>query len=137
MKKELKYLVIGILFGIVLVKSEVVSWFRIQEMFRFHSFHMYGVIGIAVLVGITSVQIIRRFHLHSLDGEPVDLTPKPFNKANFIGGVLFGLGWAMTGACPGPIYSLIGSGYLVFAVVLVSAVLGTFTYGVLKDRLPH
>lgn len=137
MKKELKYLFIGILFGIVLVKSEVVSWFRIQEMFRFQSFHMYGVIGVAVIVGIISVQLIKLRNIKSLDGRKIDLTPKPFTKANFIGGALFGLGWAMTGACPGPIYSLIGSGYLVFVVVLISAVLGTFTYGVLKDRLPH
>ncbi len=137
MKKELKYLFIGILFGIVMVKSEVVSWFRIQEMFRFQSFHMYGVIGVAVIVGIISVQLIKLRNIRSLDGRKIDLTPKPFTKANFMGGALFGLGWAMTGACPGPIYSLIGSGYLVFIVVLISAVLGTFTYGVLKDRLPH
>jgi len=137
MKKEFKYLLIGILFGIVLVKSEVVSWFRIQEMFRLQSFHMYGVIGVAVIVGIISVQIIKQMQIKSVDGKKIDLTPKPFSRANFIGGVLFGLGWALTGACPGPIYSLIGSGYLVFVVVLISAVLGTFTYGVLKDRLPH
>jgi len=137
MIKELKYLVIGILFGIVLVKSEVISWFRIQEMFRFQSFHMYGVIGVAVLVGIISVQLIKRFQIRSVNGEKIDLTPKTFTKGNIIGGVLFGLGWALTGACPGPIYSLIGSGYLVYAVVLLSAVLGVFTYGVLKDRLPH
>ena len=137
MKKELKYLFVGILFGIVLVKSEVVSWYRIQEMFRFQSFHMYGVIGVAVLVGIISVQLIKRLNIKSIDGKKIDLTPKPFTKANFIGGVIFGLGWAMTGACPGPIYSLIGSGYLVFVVVLLSAVLGTFAYGVIRDRLPH
>lgn len=137
MIKELKYLVIGILFGIVLVKSEVISWFRIQEMFRFQSFHMYGVIGVAVLVGIISVQLIKRFQIRSVNGEKIDLTPKTFTKGNIIGGVLFGLGWALTGACPGPIYSLIGSGYLVYAVVLLSAVLGVFAYGVLKDRLPH
>jgi uncharacterized membrane protein YedE/YeeE len=106
-------------------------------MFRFQSFHMYGVIGVAVIVGIISVQIIKHRNIKSLDGRKIDLTPKPFTKANFIGGVLFGLGWALAGACPGPIYSLIGSGYLVFVVVLISAVLGTFTYGVLKDRLPH
>jgi len=137
MKKELKYLFIGMLFGIVLVKSEVVSWFRIQEMFRFQAFHMYGVIGVAVMVGAISVQLIRRLDIRSTDGRKIDLTPKPFTKGNLIGGILFGLGWSMTGACPGPIYSLIGMGYLVFIVVLISAVLGTFVYGVLKDRLPH
>ena len=137
MKKELKYLFIGIVFGIVLIKSEVVSWYRIQEMFRFQSFHMYGVIGVAVIVGIISVQIIYRMNIKSVDGKRIDFTGKPFTKANFIGGAIFGLGWAMTGACPGPIYSLIGSGYLVFLVVLLSAVLGTITYGILKDKLPH
>jgi len=137
MKKDLKYLVIGIFFGIVLVKSEVVSWFRIQEMFRFHAFHMYGVIGVAVIVGAISILIIKNRKIKSVDGKKIDLTPKPFTKANFIGGTVFGLGWALTGACPGPIYSLIGSGYLVFVVVLISAILGTFTYGVLKEKLPH
>lgn len=137
MKKDLKYLLIGIFFGIALVKSEVVCWYRIQEMFRFQSFHMYGVIGVAVTVGIVSVQLIQRLRIKSLDGKKIDLTPKPFTRANFIGGVLFGLGWAMTGACPGPIYSLIGCGYMVFIIVLLSAVLGTFTYGIFKDRLPH
>ena len=137
MKKEFKYLLIGIFFGIVLVKSEVVSWFRIQEMFRFQSFHMYGVIGVAVIVGVISVQFIKSQKVKSMEGKKIDLTPKPFTKANFIGGVLFGLGWAMTGACPGPIYSLIGGGHLVFVVVLISALLGTYTYGVLKEKLPH
>ena len=137
MKKELKFLLIGIFFGMVLIKSEVVSWFRIQEMFRFQAFHMYGVIGAAVVVGIISVQLIKSRNIKSMEGKKIDLTPKPFTKANFIGGAIFGLGWAMTGACPGPIYSLVGSGYLVFVVVLVSAIFGTFTYGVLKDRLPH
>ena len=137
MMKEFKYLLIGVFFGLVLVKSEVVSWFRIQEMFRFESFHMYGVIGVAVITGIISVQLIRRFNISSMEGKKIDLTPKPLSKANFIGGIIFGLGWALTGACPGPIYALIGSGYLVFVVVLASAILGTFTYGVLKEKLPH
>lgn len=137
MNKEFRFLVIGIFFGIILVKSEVISWFRIQEMFRFQSFHMFGVIGMAVMVGVISVQLIKRFQIRTVSGQKIDLTPKTFTKGNIIGGLLFGLGWALTGACPGPIYALIGSGYLVFIVVLISAVLGVFTYGVLKEKLPH
>jgi hypothetical protein len=134
---QLKYLVIGILFGIVLVKSEVVSWFRIQEMFRFQSFHMYGVIGSAVVVGIISVLIIKRFKIKTIYGEPVQFHKKQFNKGQVIGGLLFGLGWAVTGACPGPIFAQIGTGATVAIVVLLSAVAGTWVYGKVRDKLPH
>lgn len=136
--KFIVHLILGIFFGIILTKSEVVSWFRIQEMFRFQSFHMYGVIGSAVVVGLVSVWLIRKFKLKTSSGEQVDLTPKPLMKVgNFVGGTIFGLGWAFTGACPGPIYSLIGYGYLVFIIVLVSAYAGVYTYGSLRNRLPH
>ncbi|HVT86710.1 MAG TPA: DUF6691 family protein [Chitinophagaceae bacterium] len=134
---NLKYLVAGILFGIILVKSEVVSWFRIQEMFRFQSFHMYGVIGSAIVVGFISIQLIKKFRIKSIHGEPIELHPKPFNKGQVIGGLLFGFGWALTGACPGPLYALVGSGALVIIVALGSAVAGTWVYGLLRDRLPH
>lgn len=133
-----KFLVLGMLFGFILVKSQVVSWYRIQEMFRFQSFHMYGVIGTAVLVSIVSVWLIKRFDIHALDGTPIKLAPKdPTYKRYIFGGTLFGLGWAMTGACPGPIAALIGGGYSVFLVVFASAILGTWAYGVLRKQLPH
>ena len=134
---NLKYIPVGIFFGIVFVKSEVVSWFRIQEMFRLASFHMYGIIGTAVVVATISTLIIKKFKIKTIQGEDVVFTERPFNKGNIIGGLLFGFGWALTGACPGPMYGLIGSGFLVFIVALASAVLGTYTYGVLRDKLPH
>ncbi len=132
-----KYLFLGMLFGIVLVKSEVISWYRIQEMFRLQSFHMYGVIGSAVLTGIISVQIIKRFNIKSIDGEKIDLPNKTFNKGQIFGGLIFGFGWAITGACPGPIFALIGSGFSVIIVTFLSAVAGTWVYGKFKERLPH
>jgi uncharacterized protein len=133
----MKYLLMGVVFGIVLVKSEVISWFRIQEMFRLQSFHMYGVIGSAVLTGIISVLIIRKFRIRSISGEEIILPGKKFSKGQIFGGLLFGFGWAITGACPGPLFALIGSGYSVIIVALASALLGTWSYGYLKDRLPH
>lgn len=133
----LKYLLLGIGFGIVLVKAEVISWFRIQEMFRFESFHMYGVIGTAVVVGAISVQIIKRFNIKSADGEAIRLDAKPFSKGQIYGGLLFGFGWALTGACPGPIYAQIGTGVTVFIITLLSALAGTWVYGLLRERLPH
>jgi len=135
--KNIRFLFLGILFGIILVKAEVISWFRIQEMFRFQSFHMYGNIILAIVVGVISVQLIKRFKVKTKQGEDVKIEPKQFTKGNIIGGFMFGIGWAMTGACPGPLYALVGSGMLIIAVVLLSAVLGTYMYGVLKDRLPH
>ena len=134
---NLKYIVVGVFFGIVFVKSEVVSWFRIQEMFRLDSFHMYGVIGTAVVVATISTFIIKKFNIKTLQGEDVVLAERTFHKGNIIGGLLFGFGWALTGACPGPMYGLIGSGFPVFIVALASAVLGTYAYGVFKSKLPH
>jgi len=134
---NLKYLILGILFGIVFVKAEIVSWFRIQEMFRLQSFHMYGVIGSAVLVGMLSVFIIKRFKIKSLSGEPITLQPKQFNKGQIYGGLLFGFGWALTGACPGPLFAQIGTGATVVAVTLLSAIAGTWFYGLIKEKLPH
>lgn len=134
---NLKYVLVGIFFGIVFVKGEVISWFRIQEMFRLSSFHMYGVIGTAVVVAAISTLIIKKFNIKTLQGEEVIFSERPFNKGNILGGLCFGLGWALTGACPGPMYGLIGSGFLVFIVALLSAVAGTYLYGVLQNKLPH
>jgi len=134
---NLKYLVAGILFGIILVKSEVISWFRIQEMFRLESFHMYGVIGSAVVTGIISILIIKKFNIKTIYGEKIKLYPKKFNKGQIFGGLIFGFGWALTGACPGPLFALIGTGALVIIVTLLSAIAGTWVYGLLRERLPH
>ena len=134
---NLKYLIVGMFFGIVFVKAEIVSWFRIQEMFRFTSFHMYGIIGTAVVVATISTFLIKRFKLKTLQGEEVIFTERPLNKGNVIGGLLFGLGWAMTGACPGPMYGLVGSGFSVFLVAIAAAIAGTYTYGLLREKLPH
>lgn len=133
------YLLIGIFFGIVLVKSEVVSWFRIQEMFRFESFHMYGIIGSAVVVAALSVQAIKRLNVKTLAGEPITISPKVWGKGYryWIGGIIFGLGWALLGACPGPMFALIGAGFPVILVALFSALLGTWTYAYLRPKLPH
>ncbi|MCU0335784.1 MAG: YeeE/YedE family protein [Chitinophagaceae bacterium] len=132
-----KYAVLGIAFGIVFVKAEIVSWLRIQEMFRLESFHMYGVIGSAVVVGLISVMLIKKLRIRSLDGEPIIFTPKQFNKGQIFGGLMFGFGWALTGACPGPLFAQIGSGALVVCVTLLSAIAGTWTYGKLREHLPH
>lgn len=132
-----KYLLAGILFGILLVKAEVISWFRIQEMFRLQSFHMFGVIGTAVVTGVLSIQLIKRFNIKTIEGDPIRIEDKKFNKGQIYGGLLFGFGWAVTGACPGPLFALIGSGATAVAVILLSAILGTWTYGLLRDRLPH
>jgi len=135
----MRYLLSGIFFGFVLIKSEVVSWFRIQEMFHFDSFHMYGVLGSAILVGALSVQIIKRLNLKDLEGNAMELKPKDnsLTKRYVLGGLIFGLGWALTGACPGPLYVLSGSGLLIMLVPLVAAVAGAWTYGLLKPKLPH
>ena len=133
----LRFLLLGTLFGIVLTKGEVISWFRIQEMFRFQSFHMYGVIGSAVITGIISVWIIKRFRLKSIDGDQITFPVKHFHKGQIFGGLLFGFGWALTGACPGPLFAQIGAGFSVVIVGLLSAIAGTWVYGVLQDKLPH
>jgi uncharacterized membrane protein YedE/YeeE len=134
---NLKYLVVGIFFGIVFVKAEIVSWFRIQEMFQLQSFFMYGVIGSAVAVGLISVQIIKKFNIKTIQGEKIEIQPKVFSKGQIYGGLLFGFGWAITGACPGPLFAQIGTGVTVIVVTLISAILGTWFYGLIKDKLPH
>lgn len=133
------YLIIGAFFGLLLVKSEAVSWFRIQEMFRFHSFHMYGIIGSAVVVAGISVQLIKRLGVRTFGGEPIVLPPKVWGKGvrYWLGGTVFGLGWALLGACPGPIFALIGSGITVMILALLSALLGTMVYAYLRPHLPH
>jgi hypothetical protein len=133
----LKYLIVGVLFGITFVKAEIISWFRIQEMFRLDSFHMYGVIGSAIVVGMISIQLIKRLNIKTLTGESVVLSDKVFNKGQIYGGLIFGLGWAMTGACPGPLFAQIGSGFMAVIVTLLSAIVGTWTYGYFREKLPH
>lgn len=138
MKKYTPFFALGIFFGIVLTKSEVISWYRIQEMFLFDSFHMYGVIGSAVVLGAIGTALIKKRKLKSIKGQVIEFTPKNQSTARYLfGGIIFGLGWAMVGACPGPIYTLIGYGYSVIVVVLLSAVAGTWVYGLLRSRLPH
>ena len=133
---NLKYLVVGVAFGIVFVKAEIISWFRIQEMFRLSSFHMYGVIGTAVVVGMISVFLIKRFGIKTISGEKIKIPNKTFSKGQIYGGLIFGCGWAMTGACPGPLFAQIGSGFSVVIVTLLSAIAGTWVYGLVKNKLP-
>jgi uncharacterized membrane protein YedE/YeeE len=135
--KNIKFLFIGVLFGILLVKSQVVSWFRIQEMFRLQAFHMYGIIGTAIIVAMLSILIIKHFKIKTINNEPIIIPDKKFHWGNVYGGLIFGLGWAITGACPGPLFAQIGSGFLVISITLLSAIAGTWFYGFIKDRLPH
>jgi len=132
-----KYLAAGTILGIIFVKAEVISWFRIQEMFRLQSFHMYGIIGSAVLVGMLSVGLIKAFKIKTVHGENITFTKKKFNKGQVYGGLLFGLGWGLTGACPGPLFAQIGTGATVVIVPLLSAVAGTWVYGRFRTQLPH
>jgi uncharacterized protein len=134
---NIKYLLVGAAFGILIVKTEVISWFRIQEMFRLQSFHMYGVIGSAVMTGIISVFIIKKFKIKTIYDEAIEFHSKSFNKGQVYGGLIFGLGWAITGACPGPLYAQIGTGATVIVVSLLSAIAGTWVYGKFRDKLPH
>lgn len=134
---NLKYLLVGLVFGILFVKAEVISWFRIQEMFRLQSFHMYGIIGSAVVVGMVSVWLIKRFEIKTIHGERITFTDKKFNKGQIYGGLLFGLGWGLTGACPGPMFAQIGIGATVVLVTLLSAIAGTWVYGRFRENLPH
>lgn len=138
MMKFIKFLLVGIFFGIILVKSEAVSWYRIFEMFKFQAFHMYGIIGSAVLLGIGFIWTLKRANIKSIEGEPIHLPPKQKSFARYIlGGSIFGLGWALAGACPGPMYVLLGTGVFSMIIVIAAAVLGTFVYGIVKSRLPH
>ena len=136
--KILKYILVGFVFGIVLTKSEAVSWYRIYEMFQFQSFHMYGIIMTAIAVGATGIQIIKRNNLKNIKGQPISIAEKEKGTFRYwIGGLIFGLGWGLVGACPGPIFILIGAGFMSVGLILIGALLGTFVYGVLKDKLPH
>jgi uncharacterized membrane protein YedE/YeeE len=136
--KYAKYILVGIVFGITLTKAEVISWFRIYEMFKFQSFHMYGVIGSAVILGIIFVQLIKRNQMKSTEGEQITFNPKNMSIPRYLfGGIIFGLGWALTGACPGPMFILVGNGFLVMLVAIASGILGTFVYGKLRSKLPH
>ena len=134
---NLKYAAVGILFGVVFIKAEIVSWFRIQEMFRLESFHMYGVIGTAVVIGALSVFLIKTLKIKTIHGETITFQDKTFNKGQIIGGLIFGFGWAMTGACPGPLFAQIGSGAIAVSATLLSAIVGTWVYGYMRERLPH
>ncbi len=136
--KFIKFLIVGILFGIIMSKSEVISWYRIYEMFRFESFHMYGIIGSAVVLGALATWVIKKYKLRNLDGEQITFSDKQKSIPRYlIGGTLFGLGWAMTGACPGPMFVLLGKGVWSVGIIVISATFGTFLYGLLRSKLPH
>lgn len=136
--KLIKFLLLGIVFGIIMTKSEAVSWYRIQEMFRFQAFHMYGIIGTAVTLGVLGVAAIKKFGLRDFQGNPIIFYPKEKAVIRYLaGGTIFGLGWALTGSCPGPVVVNIGYGYMAMIIVFFFAVAGTYLYGIFKDRLPH
>ena len=136
--RQIIFLFIGILFGIVMFKSEAASWFRIYEMFQFQSFHMYGIIGSALFLGVIGVQIIKRKNLKSFFGQRITFIPKEKSFSRYMyGGIIFGLGWALAGACPGPIFTLIGAGFMPILIVFAGSLLGTFIYGLLRKKLPH
>lgn len=134
---NIRFLIAGFFFGMILIKAEVLSWFRIQEMFRFQSFHMYGIMISAIITGMISIFVIKKINARSLNKEQISIKPKSFHKGYFFGGLLFGCGWAITGACPGPLFAQIGSGATVVIVTLISALAGTWTYGLLREKLPH
>ncbi len=136
--KFIKFLLLGIVFGVVMAKSEAISWFRIQEMFRFQAFHMYGIIGTAVILGVIGVALIKKFNIRDFHGNPILFHPKDKSITRYLaGGIIFGLGWALSGACPGPMVVNIGYGFLTMGIVFLFAIVGTYLYGVLKDKLPH
>ena len=136
--KFLKFLILGALFGITLAKAEIISWYRIYEMFRFDSFHMYGVIGSAVILGVIIVQLVKRSNMKSMYGDEIKIAPKDMSIPRYLlGGIFFGLGWALVGACPGPMFILLGYGYWTIILVIAGAILGTLVYGMLRSRLPH
>jgi uncharacterized protein len=136
--KTLKYLIVGFIFGIVLTKSEAVSWYRIYEMFSFQSFHMFGIISVAIATGITGILLIKKYKINNIQGTPISIADKEKGTFRYwIGGLFFGLGWALVGACPGPIFILLGAGFMPLILVLLGALLGTFIYGIIKDKIPH
>jgi uncharacterized membrane protein YedE/YeeE len=136
--KNLSFLVVGIFFGIIMTKSEAISWFRIHEMFRFESFHMYGIIGVAVIMGAMGIYLMKRFNVTTWEGSTVDLKTLPLNYTrHIVAGSIFGLGWALVGACPGPMFILFAQGYWIIGLTIVGALLGTFTYGAVRNKLPH
>jgi len=135
--KYIKFLLVGAFFGIILVKTEAISWFRIQEMFRFQSFHMYGILGSSVLIGMVSIKLIKRYNIKAINGEPIKIADKKYNHGTLIGGTIFGLGWAMTGACPGPLFAQAGMGVTVMILAILSATFGTYIYSFFRPRLPH
>jgi len=136
--KYIKFFLVGILFGIVMSKAEIISWYRIYEMFKFQSFHMYGIIGSAVMLGMLSMFFFRKKMVKTFEGRDIHIEPKKKGLSrNLMGGILFGLGWALAGACPGPMFVLIGKGVVSILIVIFGATLGAFLYGLLKDRLPH
>lgn len=135
--KNIPFLILGTLFGIILTKAQVVSWYKIFEMFQFDSFHLYGVIGSAVMVGAISIALIKKTNMKNTLGEVINIADKKFHKGGIYGGILFGMGWAMIGICPGTLYALLGHGFLIMAVVLLSVLTGTWTYSLLREKLPH
>lgn len=136
--KSIRFILVGFVFGIVLTKAEAVSWYRIYEMFQFQSFHMFGIIMVAIATGVVGIQLIKKFQVKSTDGVPIQIADKEKGSFRYwIGGLIFGLGWALAGACPGPIFILIGAGFWPVLLVLAGALLGTFLYGLIKDQLPH
>ena len=136
--KLLKFILVGFLFGVVLTKAEAISWYRIYEMFMFQSFHMYGIIGVAIITGVCGIKVIKKREIKDYEGQPIEILSKDKGYTRYIvGGFMFGLGWALVGACPGPIFILLGSGFLSVGLILIGAVFGTFLYGVIKDKLPH
>ena len=136
--KSIFYVIVGLFFGVVLYKSEAASWFRIYEMFQFDSFHMYGIIGSTVVLGVIGIQWIKRKEVKAVDGNPIQIAAKDKGIVRYlVGGTLFGLGWALAGACPGPMFVLAGAGYIPILVVIASAIAGTFVYGLLRNKLPH
>ena len=136
--KKLKFILTGLVFGVIMAKSEAISWYRIQEMFRFQSFHMYGIMSTAVTLGILGVYLIKKFDIKDSQGNAIVFHDKDKSIAKYlIGGVIFGLGWALTGACPGPMFVNIGYGYFAMLIVILGALIGTYLYGLIKKQLPH